>query len=348
MSMSRLIRRLTRVLTSNGIAHLPWNPGSLGSKRRMRYQQLLRFAILVVALMPALLSGQESKSTKDVAEQLEVAKEKLAPATEYLLRYKFEPDEIIRWRVTHLGSTETTIQGNTQGSKSRSVSTKLWRVTQVDDEGNITFTHSVDHVEMWQKLSDRPEVNYDSEKDAEAPPEYEQVAKTLGVVLATVTVAPDGQIIKRDGDTPLLNLGLGDIIMLLPPKAVKAGSRWHEPSELQARDASGQVKRIKTRKSYTLEKVQAGVATISVKTEVLTPINDARLQSQIVQQLTNGTIKFDVDAGRLISKQMDWDETVIGFNGADSQLKYLARITEELLPTVPTSTRAAAQDADAD
>ena len=121
---------------------------------------------------------------------------------------------------------------------------------------------------------------------------------------------------------------------------MKIGSRWHEPSELTAVGSDKQVKRIKTRKSYTLEKVQTGIATISVRTEVLTPVNDARLQSQIIQQLTNGTIKFDLDSGRLRSKQMDWDETVIGFSGGDSQLKYLARINEDLLQKIPASAKA--------
>lgn len=300
-----------------------------------------QLACLFLLFVSACLAADEAKTKRTVTEQLEAAKDKIVVDPEYFLRYKFQPDEVIRWKVTHLGTTETTIQGNTQSSKSRSVSTKQWRVTKVDDQGNITFTHSVDNVEMWQQLSDRPEVSYNSQTDQTVPAEYEHVAKTLGTVLATVTVSPDGQILKREGDAPILNLGLGDIIMLLPPKNVKAGSRWHEPSELHVRRADGLVKRIKTRKTYTLEKVQTGVATISIKTEVLTPVQDARLQSQIVQQLTHGTLKFDVDAGRLLSKQMDWDETVIGFNGADSQLKYLARISEELLNSVPVSAPAA-------
>lgn len=296
----------------------------------------------ILLLMTGLLRAEDT-ATDDQAltKQLNAAKKKVAVETEYLLRYKFQPDELIRWKVTHLGTTETTIQGNTQSSKSRSVSTKQWRVTHVDDQGNLTFTHSVSDVEMWQKLSDRPEVSYNSQTDKQVPPEYEYVASTLGQTLATVTVAPDGQIVKRDGNSPALNLGLGDIIMLLPPKPVRIGGRWHEPSEIQVRLADGMVKRIKIRKTYTLEKVQTGVATIDVRTQVLTPVDDPKIESQMVQQLTNGSIRFDVDGGRLLSKQMDWDETVVGFNGADSQLKYLARITEEIEATVPTSIKAA-------
>ena len=71
------------------------------------------------------------------------------------------------------------------------------------------------------------------------------------------------------------------------------------------------------------------MATIAVATQVLTPINDPKLQSQLVQRLQRGTIKFDVDAGRLIHKQMDIDQAVFGFSGPDSHMQYLARLTEE-------------------
>lgn len=249
-----------------------------------------------------------------------------------LLRYQFTEGETLRWKVVHLGTTETTIQGNTQTSKSRSASTKLWRVSRVDDEGNTTFVHSVDHVEMWQQLTDRPEIRYDSAKDKKAPPEYEHVAKTVGVPITTVTISSKGDVIKREPPAKNSSFGVGGIVMLLPPKPVKIGSRWHEPSEVRARLPDGRVKRVKIRKLYELTKVKTGVATISVTTEVLTPVNDPRVESQIVQQLTAGAIKFDLEAGRVISKQMDWDETVVGFNGADSLMKYLARFTEELLP----------------
>ena len=262
------------------------------------------------------------------------AAEDAAPET-YLLRYQFKAGEQVRWKVTHLGTTETKIQGNTQTSKSSSVSTKVWTVSNVDADGDFTFVHAIANVDMWQQLSDRPEVRYNSETDEQAPPEYQQVAKTVGQPLTTVKISPKGDILERNNPANASFLGLGDIVMLLPEKPVKVGSTWYEPSELQIRMQDGRVKKINIRKLYSLEKVQTGVATIAVKTEVLTPVNDPKIESQLVQQLTSGTIKFDVDAGRIISKQMDWDETVVGFSGAESMMKYLARFTEELLPVTP-------------
>ncbi|MEL7266192.1 MAG: hypothetical protein AAFP69_15465, partial [Planctomycetota bacterium] len=61
--------------------------------------------------------------------------------------------------------------------------------------------------------------------------------------------------------------------------------------------------------------------------------------SQLVQQLSNGTIKFDLDAGHVLSRQLDWDETVVGFQGANSMMEYQARLTEEF-HTEPIQTAA--------
>ncbi len=103
------------------------------------------------------------------------------------------------------------------------------------------------------------------------------------------------------------------------------------------------IKSIKTRELYVLEKVETGVATISVKTQVLTPVDDPRVKSQIMQRISQGELRFDMDAGRLISKQLDWDESVLGFNGAESNMKYLARFTETLAtPAARTASKAPA------
>lgn len=269
---------------------------------------------------------------KNLVNELEKAKRR-ATAEEYELRYKFTQGEVIKTKVVHLASTDTTIQGNTQTSKSRSISTKVWKIIDTSPEGNVTFEHSVEKAEMWQHISGRAEVSYNSETDSTPPLEYERAAETIGVPLAIITVNPQGEVIKREDLKPTFNnLGLGQITMPLPNGKVKIGAQWHFPTEVLVSLPDGKVKRVKTRQQYTLESVETGIATISVKTQVLTPVNDPKLEAQLVQQLTNGEVRFDIEAGRVRSKQMDWDELVIGFSGADSTLKYLARFTEENLP----------------
>ena len=156
-----------------------------------------------------------------------------------MLRYRFTKGERICWTVKHLSTTEATMQGKTETTKSRTISTKVWEVKDVDAEGNVTLVHSVSDVDMWQKISDRPEVRYNSRTDATPPPQYMHVAKTVGTPIATVRISPAGKVLERNGSLPQANFGLGEIAVPLPVGPVKIGQQWHTTSEILARRQDG-------------------------------------------------------------------------------------------------------------
>jgi hypothetical protein len=265
----------------------------------------------------------------DLVDRLEQATSRLTGDT-CRLKYKFAPGETLRYQVEHLATVETRIAGDSQEQKSRSVSTKAWRVEQVGERG-ITFVHKVEDVDMWSKVSGREEVRYNSRQGQKPPPEYEHVAQSLNVPLATVTMDAHGQILQRESAREHPDLGFGGLVVPLPPAEISVGHTWTVPHRVKVRQRGGLMKEIRTQVRYRLEKLQTGVATISVQTQVLTPVNDPRIKSQLIQKLSRGEVKFDVDAGRVLSKRLDWDESVIGFNGTDSNMKYLARFTETLV-----------------
>ena len=60
----------------------------------------------------------------------------------------------------------------------------------------------------------------------------------------------------------------------------------------------------------------------------------------MLQQLSNGTIRFDLDAGRMVSKDLAWDHEVVAFSGPGSVLEYSARLDDHVV-TVDTDTRTA-------
>lgn len=276
---------------------------------------------------------------KSSTAKLQAAAKKIAGEQTYDLHYKLSPGENVRWKIVQLQTVETKIRGTESLAKMRSVSKKLWAVSDVDAAGNITFAHKVESADMWSSLSGQDEVRYNSETDQEVPPEYEDVAKSIGKPLATITMNRYGRLVERDDKhKPFHAPGLGDFAVPLPEEPVKTGASWQTQEDVKVRLDATRFQTIKTRQVYTLEKVEAGLATINVRTELLTPVNDPKVESQLVQRLTHGTIKFDVDAGRLISKQLDLDKTVIGFSGAESSMSYLARFTEELLPASEAAT----------
>jgi hypothetical protein len=312
-------------------------------KTGLSYATLLA-ALIVLSLFSACVMAARGDDTakastakaappkaadKDIAAELERAKQRLGPS--YTLAYKFAAGEQFRTKVVHLDTVETKIKGVTQTTQSRTVSTRVWRIKSVEASGQIVFENVVERVQMWNSVSGQPEVSYDSRTDEKPPAGFDQIAASIGRVLATVTIDPHGRILARENAQKHFNPGIGELTIPFPNTPVKGGASWSIPEELKLTSEDGSVKKIKTQQQYKLEKVETGVATISIQTQVLTPVNDPKLQSQLVQRLQKGTIKFDLDAGRLIHKQMDIDEEVFAFQGADSHMQYLARFTEEPL-----------------
>ncbi len=250
----------------------------------------------------------------------------------FKLEYKLKPGEQIVSKVYHEAETQTNISGSSEDSRSQTTSIKVWEVKSAEKDGNITFVYSIDSVDMQQSIGDGEEIKYNSKSDKEAPKVFQRVAETVQKPLATITINRFGEVVKRDNELKSPLMGIGDLAVPLPPEAVAVGAEWQVPRDLRVRLDDGSYKVIKVRELYKLEKVSNGIATIRMESQPLTPVSDPSIEAQLIQQLSKGTIKFDLDTGRLISKKLDWSENVVGFRGAESSMRYNATWSEELLP----------------
>ncbi len=267
------------------------------------------------------------------------AEESAPEGEKYTLRYALDEGETIRYEVTHAAKTKTRIRGAEEISQVHTVSRRHWQVVKVSDS-NMTFDHVVDSVEMTQQQGDAEELRWDSQSGEEPPAVFKPVSKQLGRKLSTVTVDARGAETDRKnyGGTKA-SLGMGSLTLAFPEQPLAVGESWTVPREIKTRTESGEVKPIKIRELYTLEKVKTGVATLSLRSEPLTPIDEPSVRAQVVQQLSNGTIRFDIDNGRMLSKQLDWDETVVGFQGPNSLMEYRARLSESMVDDIERTAR---------
>lgn len=250
----------------------------------------------------------------------------------YKLRYKFRPGETLRWEVEHRAKVRSTVQGTTQTAETLSLSIKVWKIESVDTDGNAALVYSVERVEMTQKFDGRQETRYNSDTDPTPPPGFENVAKAVGTPLAQLTLDPRGTVIKRDEHYVQAAPLPDNITLPLPENAVSTGEEWTMPADIVVTLPEGVTKKIKARQLYRLESVDDNVATLHLETQVLTPVNDPKIESQLVQSKASGTIRFDIAAGRVVAQQSDIDEHVHGFQGAGSSMHYVTRFSEKILP----------------
>jgi hypothetical protein len=247
----------------------------------------------------------------------------------YELKYKFNAGLTYPSVVTQKLSVQTTINGVKEDTTTDSVSDKSWRIESVDASGVIKLVHQVDAVKMSQRVTGKTQVSYNSRENEEIPTEYESLKGTLGVPLTEVEMNPFGRISARRDLKPTANPGIGELTLSLPEESVRVGDSWTVPDEVTLKIGATPTP-IKLRHAYALIKVSAGLATISFRTEVLSPIaNDPKIMSQLVGRLQRGEIKFDIDEGRPISRMAEIETAIVGFAGENSSMRYDMRATEE-------------------
>ncbi|HMO14084.1 MAG TPA: hypothetical protein PKD64_00525 [Pirellulaceae bacterium] len=299
-------------------------------RSRSKFYLLVTF---VVASIPFLcvasgyVNGQEDGNTK---KQIANAANSISRLQKFTFRHSLKKNEELRWDVEHIASVETRANSVENKLSSRTQSTKLWRVIEVDSLGSMTIENSIERLNLWNKNGDEEPMSYDSEKGDKPAPMFETAAENVGVVLSVVTIDSLGNVVGRQGQGAEASFGAGDFTIIFPEEPIAVGHQWSLPIDLIARHKDGQVKQIRARKLFTLDAVDNQVATISLKTEILTPIDDPWVDSQIMQKKNKGKLRFDLAAGRVLSQEIDWNERVQEVEGPDSALIYMARFHEKL------------------
>lgn len=269
------------------------------------------------------------------------------PEQGYLLRYKFRPDARLEYEVSHRMRIELKKKEISQTVLNESEARKHFRVVDVASDGTATLVSVIDHVEMTARSDNREPVEYDS-SNPPPPAEFEKVHQTIGKPLVRVRVSPRGKMLSVERLLPeMLQRKLGspggkaatpdtapskNFLIVFPDDPVAVGETWKD-DRLQVPVSVGRQlqKTVKLLRRYKLVSVRDGRARISLQTSVLTPVNDPHVRAQLIQRTPNGTILFDIDAGRIVRRTLELDKTEIGVFGGGSSMRAVSRRSERLI-----------------
>jgi len=253
------------------------------------------FAFILAGLISVGPSvAQSTKKQPSATDRISRVTKKMAGKQLYELKYKLTKGEQIRFTTEQSVATKFAMAGEKEESSSRSKSTKTWKIVNVDQLGQITFSLTLDSINMWQKTGEGSPIAYDSSKDKEIPDEYATVADTVGKTMAIFTVTPSGKVINRQSNIRESNFGVGKVTIPLPEQPVPVGYTWNVPTVLRANDDNDKSIQLKARVHYELAKVTGRTAYIRFKTQVLTPVTSEKVKSTIMQKMTKGEIAFEV------------------------------------------------------
>ncbi len=293
-------------------------------------------AASALAFSSSLTSTVQAQPTRNgsstsAIDLLDRAAVRLVGETTYELRYRMVPGDEYRWSVEHAANSRVAQHRQSTDTSMRSVAIKTWRILRSDSLGNMTLTHSVDSMRLWQRVGDQEPVSYDSQTDADPPPIFRQVAEMRGKPLATITVTPRGEETFRDSEHLMLQLGYGHATIPLPDGPIAVGQRWQAAQQWRVRNEDGIARLIQGRTRYELKKVAGDQAFIAFQTEALTPIASDHIRAQLMHHLSRGYVVFDIKRGLISLREIEWECKVQGHVSPDSFMHYTAKLTEKLL-----------------
>ena len=132
--------------------------------------------------------AQAAQSGTSATDQIARVTNKMQSKQLYKLEYKLQKGDTIRFTTEQSVATKFAMAGQKEESSSRSQSAKTWKVINVDRIGQITFSLTLDSINMWQKTGEGSPIAYDSTSDKDVPDEYATVADSVGKTLAVFTV----------------------------------------------------------------------------------------------------------------------------------------------------------------
>ena len=252
-----------------------------------------------------------------------------AEGDKHLLRYRFPKGGELQWNVQQSLRITTSLKGKTETVETSSRSTKIWTVLDVAEDGTATFEYKVGEVHMKRSQTDKEDESYDSSKDKEIPPAFRSLEETIGVPLANWSIDPFGEMIKKKPLRRYAGASEENRIAIPLPKDPKVvGEKWSIQTPIEVPLPNHTVKKIAAEQQFTLDNVAVGVAKISFRTLIKTPIDNPKIESQIIDKYSSGSVKLDLDSGLLISQEMKVDKRVVGFQGDSSWIHHQSRFTE--------------------
>ena len=176
-------------------------------------------------------------------------------------------------------------------------------------------------------------VRYDSQTGEPMPKEFAAFGtdKTIGVVLERFRIDSAGLMtekVKRVKEFRGQEQN-SRVPVPFPDEPVAVGDTWTLPYTIFLETKDHEVKTVKGLQKFTLENVTGPLATIRFRAVLLTVVGDPFLEAQLAEKLFTATARFDMEAGRMVKTQMEFDRTVPNAFGEGTLLVYRCRLTEE-------------------
>ena len=120
-------------------------------------------------------------------------------------------------------------------------------------------------------------------------------------------------------------------LMPLPEHAVAVNETWREVIPVNVRVTEEISRKINILRTFRLESVEDGIATISFRSSVEAAVKSPTMRSQLIKATPKGTLTIDIERGVMLKREIRYDETVLNAIGQNSVVLCNGSSTEVLM-----------------
>lgn len=260
------------------------------------------------------------------------------PEPTYELRYDFSNVPAIHYEVLQKAGIVSR-KGDAKDVMTTAERTrKHFRVISVDKAGNALLESKIDHAQMAVQFDDAKPIHWDSaNKDEDPPKQFRDVSERVGRPLARLRVSPRGELVSMThidarGRTKKAEPEVTDnVLVAFPEKPLRVGDTWSEEFEVEVNVARNVTRKARLRRTFELASVEGDRATITYEIAVLDLVLDPSIGMQLIQRTPSGSIVFNMQQGRIVSKTQSLDERVFGPFGPGSLMHAWSNRTERII-----------------
>ena len=133
------------------------------------------------------------------------------------------------------------------------------------------------------------------------------------------------KLIKAKSDSAIT------FLMPLPEHAVAIHETWREVIPVNVRVTEEISRKINILRTFRLESVKDGIATISFRSSVEAAVKSPTMRAQLIKATPRGTLTIDIERGVMLKREIRYDETVLNAIGQNSVVLCNGSSTEVLM-----------------
>lgn len=267
-----------------------------------------------------------------------------------LLRYRFEPGQVVRYDVTLNDDYKIQVGSTTDEPYSHQSSVKNYTVKSVLPDGSAVLQLTIESVQLEiQQNGDTFRYDSAADTDPQEQPVFEAMKNLVGKPHLQITMSPRGEV---SAFTPMVpgnqvpdnpQQVAFDVLLRLPEEPLAVGENWKEEFEVVLPIPDSKLtKTIKMQRKHLLQSLEGDLATIDVQTKVLTILESTDEEMQLLRRTPSGTVVLDLKQGQLISKTLSQDNQVSGFERGASFMGFRQKLSEKIRPAQTAADSSAA------